>query len=124
MSILSSILGNASKMNIDELQAEFAEILAPGEQIETAFKVIRDKWVFTTRRLILLNVQGLTGSKREYHSIPYGSIVQFCIETAGTFDDDCEMKIWVKGNTTPLVKEFRRGTNLKEIQRVLASHIL
>ena len=111
-------------MDVKELQREFSEILAPGEEIDAAFKIFRDKWVFTTKRLILLNVQGLTGSKREYHSIPYSSINQFCIETAGTFDGDCEMKMWVKGSAQPLVKEFRRGTDIKGVQRTLASHIL
>ena len=124
MSLLNAILGNASEMKLDDLQQEFREILIPNETIEAAYKLIRDKWVFTNRRLIILNVQGVTGSKREYHSVPYHSITQFAVETSGTFDEDCELKLWIRGLKEPLVKEFKRGTDIKGLQRVLASHLL
>lgn len=118
------MLGNASEVEPDELQKEFDQILYDGEVIDAAFRIIRDKWIFTNKRLIMLNVQGVTGSKREYHSIPYVSITQFSIETPGTLDDDCEMKIWVKGQNVPYVKNFSRRTNLRSIQKTLAEHIL
>lgn len=111
-------------MKPEELQREFSEILVAGEEIESAYRLIRDKWVFTNKRLIMLSVQGVTGSKREYHSIPYGSINQFAVETSGTFDEDCELKLWIKGAKEPLVKEFKRGTDIKGLQRSLAAHIL
>ena len=124
MSLFDAILGNATAVNLEELTQEFSDILVPGEVIESAFVVIRDKWIFTNKRLILLDVQGLTGRKREYMTIPYRSVNRFCIETAGTLDDDCEMKIWVKGMAEPLVKEFKRNTDIKGLQRALASHVL
>jgi hypothetical protein len=103
---------------------EFGEILVDGEEIEAAFRIFRDKWVFTNKRLIMLNVQGVTGSKREYRSIPYRSIDQFSVETGGTFDDDCEMKLWIKGMHEPLKKEFKRNVDVKALQRMLAKHIM
>jgi hypothetical protein len=124
MSLLNAILGNASEMKLADLQQEFKEILIPGESIEAAYKLIRDKWVFTNKRLIMVNVQGVTGSKREYHSIPYRSINQFSVETSGTFDEDCELKLWVRGFKEPLVKEFKRGTDIKGLQRTLASFLI
>ena len=124
MALFDKLMGNASSVNIDELSAEFAPILVQGEVIESAFAVFRDKWVFTNKRLILLDIQGLTGSKREYMTIPYRSVDRFCIETAGTLDDDCEMKIWIKGMAEPLEKEFKRNTDIKGLQRAIASHIL
>lgn len=124
MALFDKLMGNASSVNIDELSAEFATILVQGEVIESAFAVFRDKWVFTNKRPILLDIQGLTGSKREYMTIPYRSVDRFCIETAGTLDDDCEMKIWIKGMAEPLEKEFKRNTDIKGLQRALASHIL
>lgn len=124
MSLLDKLMGNASTLNIEKLAKEFSEILIEGEQIESAFVVFRDKWVFTNKRLILLNVQGLAGNKREYLTIPYRSIDRFSIETAGTLDDDYEMKIWVKGMEGPLEKEFKRNTDIKGLQCTLASHIL
>lgn len=124
MSILNHLLGNATEVDVAQLEKEFAPILCENEAMESAYQVFRDKWVFTNKRLIMLDVQGLTGSKREYRSIPYSSIIQFSVETAGTIDDDCEMKIWVKGTEFPIKKEFSRNIDVKGIQRSLASHLL
>ena len=124
MSLINWMLGNASEVAPEELQKEFGEILYNGEIIDAAFRIIRDKWVFTNKRLIILNVQGVTGAKREYLSIPYQSITQFSVETPGTLDDDCEMKLWVKGQVAPYSKAFSRRTNLRTIQQTLAEHIL
>lgn len=124
MSLIDKLMGNASAVNLAELTNEFSTILVEGEIIESAFVVFRDKWVFTNKRLILLDIQGLTGSKREYLTIPYHSIIRFSIETAGTLDDDCEMKIWIRGMAEPLKKEFKRNTDIKGLQRALASNVL
>jgi hypothetical protein len=124
MSLFNKLMGNASSVNVEDLTNEFAPILIDNEIIESAFVVWRDKWVFTNKRLILLDIQGLTGSKREYMTIPYRSIDRYSIETAGTLDDDCEMKLWVKGMAEPLVKEFKRNTDIKGLQRALSSHML
>lgn len=124
MSLLNNLLGNATEVDIEELRKEFGEILINGEDIEAAFRIFRDKWVFTNMRLIMLDVQGVTGSKREYRSVPYHSINQFSVETGGTFDDDCEMKLWIRGMHEPLKKEFKRNIDVKALQRMLAKHIL
>ena len=124
MSLLNNIFGNASEVNVDELKSEFDTILIPDEDIVAAFRIFRDKWVFTTKRLIMLNIQGVTGSKRDYHSIPYRSIDQFSVETSSTFDGDCEMKLWVKGMHEPLKKEFKRDVDVKALQRILATYVL
>lgn len=123
MGFLNHLMGNATEVNIDELHNEFAPILADGEELESAFRIFRDKWVFTNKRLIMEDIQGVTGSKREYHSIPYKSITQFAVETAGTFDDDCEMKIWISSMHEPYRKEFGRNVDVKGIQRAIANHI-
>lgn len=124
MGILNHLLGNATEVDLATLETEFAPILCENEVMESAFCIFRDKWVFTNKRLIMLDVQGVTGSKREYHSIPYSSITQFSVETAGTLDDDCEMKIWVKSSSAPITKEFSRKIDVKGIQRSLATHLL
>ena len=124
MSLLDKLMGNALEVNIEDISKEFEPILIDGEHVESAFCVFRDKWVFTNKRLILLDIQGLTGSKREYQTIPYRSVDRYSIETAGTLDDDCEMKIWIKGMAEPLVKEFKRNTDIAGLQRALSSHVL
>lgn len=124
MGIMNAIFGNVSEMDAKTLQAEFEALLCEGEQIEKAYKLIRDKWVFTNRRLIIQDIQGVTGKKKDYMSIPYHSIERFSVETAGTFDMDAEMKIWIRGRELPLEQNFGRDSNILEVQRILAKHVL
>src|SRR5690606_8302428 len=107
MGIFSSILGNAGAVSQEELQKEYGKLLIHGEEMELGFKIFRDLIIFTTRRLILVDKQGLTGSKVEYKSVPYKSISRFSVETAGTFDLDAELKIWVSSEQLPSIsKQF------------------
>lgn len=123
MGIFDHIMGNATEVNPNELQREFQEILIEAEEIQAAFKIFRDKWVFTNKRLIMQDTQGITGSKKEYYSIPYKSIYHFSVESAGTFDADCELKIWVAGSSSPLQKELKKGVDVMGLQRVLAYYV-
>jgi hypothetical protein len=104
---------------------EYGKLLIEGESIELGFKLIRDTFIFTTKRLILVEKQGITGSKIEYKSIIYKSISRFSIETAGTFDLEAELKIWVSSETNPsIVKQFNKSVNVYDVQNVLACHVL
>jgi hypothetical protein len=120
MSLFNTLLGNASEIDVAMIQVELAPVLVPGEEISMGFKVFRDLFVFTDLRLIIVEKQGVTGSKVCYHSIPYRSITQFSVETGGTFDTDSEIRIWVSGAARPVTKEFRKGTDVVGIQRHLA----
>jgi hypothetical protein len=124
MGLLDGVLGNASKIDPAKIQSEFARILAPGESVEHAYQLIRDYFVFTNRRFVLVDKQGLTGSKVEYHAIPYRSITHFSVETAGSFDLDAELKIWIAGTAAPIQKQFNKKLNIYEVQTVLASYVL
>lgn len=124
MGLLDGMLGNASKIDTRKVQSEFEQILAPGETVEHAFQLIRDLLVFTDKRFVLVDRQGVTGSKVEYHSIPYKSITHFSIETAGTFDLDAELKIWISGTAAPVQKRFNKKLSIYEVQSVLASYVL
>ena len=124
MGLLDGMLGNASKVDAAKIQAEFSKILAPGEKVEHAYQLIRDYFVFTDKRFVLVDKQGITGSKVEYHSIPYKSITHFSIETAGSFDLDAELKIWISGTAAPLQKQFNKKLSIYEVQSLLASYVL
>lgn len=124
MGIFNSLIGNASEVNIENLTKEYENILAPSERVEKAYKLIRDLFIFTNKRLILVDKQGVTGKKTEYHSIPYRSITHFSIETAGHFDLDAELKIWISGTALPIEKQFNSSLNVYELQRVLAEYCL
>ena len=119
MGLLDGMIGNASKVDAAKIQADFSQILAPGEKVEHAYQLIRDYFVFTDKRFVLVDKQGITGSKVEYHSIPYKSITHFSIETAGTFDLDAELKIWISGTAAPLQKQFNKKLNLEKINSLL-----
>ena len=67
--------------------------------------------------------QGLTGAKTEYRSIPYRSITQFSVESAGNFDLDAELRIWVTGRTEPIQKQFNKKVNIYDVQALLTSYI-
>lgn len=124
MGILDGILGHGSEVDPEKLRRRLDGVLIDQEQVMAAFKVIRDFFVFTDRRLILVDVQGMTGSKVEYMSIPYKAVVRFSVETAGTFDMDAELKIWVSGSPAPIEKTLRKGSDVRGIQRTLAALVL
>ncbi|KRD91403.1 cytoplasmic protein [Bacillus sp. Root147] len=124
MGILDGLLGNASEADIRGTEKDLQNILIANERVEQAYKVIRDLMVFTTKRLIIVDKQGVTGKKTDYHSIPYKTITHFSIETAGTFDLDAELNIWVSGSSAPISKEFRKDKSIYDVQKVLASYVL
>ncbi|OQX26269.1 MAG: helicase [Desulfobacteraceae bacterium IS3] len=124
MGLLSNILGNASVVQGEKLQTDYGKLLTEGEAFEVGFNVFRDTFVFTNKRLILVDVQGMTGKKIEYLSIPYSKITKFSIETAGHFDLDAELKIWIGSDPTPISKNFNKKVNIYDLQAVLSKHLL
>lgn len=120
MGFLDGLMGNASEVDVEEVADEFAPILGEGESLQQVFKEIRDMYLFTNHRLILVDKQGLTGKKVDYHSIPYRAITNFVVETAGHFDLDAELKLWISGREKPIEKELKKGTVIG-IQRTLAT---
>jgi hypothetical protein len=125
MGIFSAILGNAGAVSQEQLLKDYEKLLTEGEGFELGFKLIRDTFIFTNKRLILIDKQGLTGNKTEYKSISYKSISRFSVETAGTFELDAELKIWISSETQPsIVKQFNKSVDVYEVQKVLAHHVL
>ncbi|AUN21359.1 PH domain-containing protein [Clostridium botulinum] len=124
MGLFNGLMGNASEVNIMEVEKEYSNVLAENERVEKAYKLIRDMFIFTNKRLILVDKQGMTARKTEYHSIPYKAITHFSIETAGNFDLDAELKIWISGTQLPIEKQFNKSLNIYELQSVLANYVL
>lgn len=123
MSILSGFLGHAGAFDPRQAQEEYAKLFADREIVQGAFKLIRDVIIFTDRRLIFIDKQGLTGRRTEYLSIPYRSIVRFSVESAGHFDLDAELKIWVTGAAAPIERTFDRKLDVYALQAILAGHM-
>ncbi|WP_347157396.1 PH domain-containing protein [Pontibacter chitinilyticus] len=125
MGLLSGMMGHASEVSIEKITDEFQPILITDETIERAYRLIRDMLVFTNKRLIIVNKQGVTASKKDYQSIPYGSIKMFSKESAGIADLDAELKIWLTGELEPTIRQdFKKGENINEAYRVLSRYVL
>lgn len=109
--------------NPDDIAPQVAPILVPGEQIVSCFKAVRDFVVFTDKRLIAVNVQGMTGKKRDFTSLPYGKVQAFSIETAGTFDLDAELDLWYSG-LGKVRLEFKGNADIRQLGQMIATYIL
>ncbi|WP_174734893.1 PH domain-containing protein [Mesobacillus harenae] len=123
MGFLDGLMGNVSEVDSKNVERELEAIIAVNERVEKAYKLIRDLIVFTNTRLILIDKQGMTGKKVEYHSIPYKSVAHFSVETAGTFDMDAELKIWISGMASPITKQFKKDTSIYDVQKALATYV-
>lgn len=124
MGILNAVLGNASKTSIEDAIKHYGYILAKSEEILAAYQLVRDMFIFTPYRLILIDIQGITGKKRDIQSIPYRSIQRFSIETAGHLDLDAKLRIWLDGMVAPVEKDFSSKVNIYEVQAILAEAIV
>lgn len=125
MGIFSSLMGNAGTVDEEKLQKDFGRLLTENEKLEIGFKLFRDTFIFTSKRLILVDRQGVTGKKSEYLSIAYKNIARFSVETAGHFDLDAELKIWVSSEQEPSIqKKFNKSVNVYDVQKLLAKHVL
>jgi hypothetical protein len=106
----------------NEYAQNVSALLLEGEHVLEAYKSIRDGVVFTNKRIIAVNVQGITGSKKDYTSLPYKNIVAYSVETAGTFDLDSELEIYF--SALGKVKfEFTGKTAIVEISKLISAHI-
>ena len=124
MGLLSGLMGNASEVEDADLEKVLMNTLIDDEQVEKAYKVVRDMFIFTNKRLILLDKQGVTGSKMEMISIAYSKITKFSKESAGHFDLDAELKIWVGSDPTPISKDFKSGDNINDVYRIISQYAL
>lgn len=106
---------------------QFAKVIVPmliqNEQIVSTYKTVRDGVIFTNKRIIAINVQGLTGSKKDFTSLPYNKISAYSVETAGTFDLDSELEMWFAG-LGKVTFEFKSNSNVSEICRNISTYAL
>jgi hypothetical protein len=124
MGLLQKLAGNAQQIDVSKVQADLAPLLVQGETIEVAFQIIRDQIIFTNKRLITIDKQGLTAKKVDYRSIPYDKIVQFSKESAGVLDLDAELKIWIASTAEPLKFEFSKDAPINVVYSLLSEKIL
>jgi hypothetical protein len=111
------------QVNASNFSGMISPIFVDGETIVAAFQSIRDGVVFTNKRIIGINVQGMTGKKKDFTSLPYSKIQAFSIETAGVFDLDSELELWFSG-LGKVKFEFTSASNVSEICRIISGFVL
>ena len=94
-----------------------------GEYILQTFKGIRDGVVFTNKRIVTINVQGITGTKKDFTSLPYSKIQAYSVETAGVFDLDSELDLWFSGMGR-IRFEFVARADVTGICRIISENVL
>lgn len=126
---------NATFFKLKKVPNENAEslvglLLVSDETIISTYKALRDQVVFTNKRIIAVNVQGLTGTKQDYTSMPYSKIQVYSVETAGMgemlwnkYTADCELELYFSG--VGMVKfEFKGESDIKEICKMISEYVL
>ena len=111
------------KVNNAEFGNIISDFLIAGEEVIGSYKSIRDGVVFTNKRIIAINVQGITGKKQDYTSIPYSKISTFSLETAGIFDLDSELELYMSG-VGKVKFQFTGSTDVKEICKAISIYTL
>ena len=110
-----------------EKNSSYEAMLSPmytsEERTIASFKSIRDGVVFTNKRIIAINVQGITGKKKDFTSLPYSKIQAFSVETAGVFDLDSELEIWISG-LGKVKFEFSGNADVTQICKIISEHAL
>lgn len=110
-------------VNDNAFEKSIAPILVQGEDIVRSFQSLRDGVVFTNKRIITINIQGLTGKKVDFTSLPYNKIQAFSVETAGAFDLDSELDLWFSGMGR-IRLEFIGATDVAHLCKLISEKVL
>lgn len=97
-------------------------LLVPGEKAIAAYKTFRDSAIFTTKRLIVRDAQGLSGKKIEIYSLPYSSITMWSSENAGKIDINSEVELWTRAGHIKV--KLRKGVDIRKFDKIIATALL
>ena len=104
------------------IPSDVKQILVKGEEAVAAYKTFRDSAIFTNKRLIVRDSQGLTGTKVEIYSLPYSSILMWSTENAGLIDFNAEVELWTKISSIKV--KLRKGIDIRKFDELLSNAIL
>ncbi len=114
---------NLKEISVSQIRPEVEDFMVSGEEIVQCFQTIRDQVIFTSKRVFVINVQGITGKKVSYISYPYSKVVTFGIETAGVLDIDSELLLTMQ-NGIHLQFDFKAQVDIKRIVANIQQYIL
>ena len=112
-----------SKANPDTVLKDISPLFVPGEEIIGVYKALRDCVAFTNKRIISVNVQGMTGKKKDFTSMPYSKVQVFSVETAGVLDMDSELEIYFSG-LGKVKFEFSGANDIVQIGQTIGTYVL
>lgn len=98
-------------------------LLVSGEEIVHTYRSVRDGVIFTNKRLIAIDIQGITGKKKQILTLPFDRVQAFSVETAGVIDIDSELYLWFSG-MGQVKFEFTSRTDVSRICRHISECIL
>lgn len=124
----SGIIGDSNTFNLkqidlSEVRKEVFDFLVADEDLIQAFETIRDQVIFTAKRILVINVQGITGKKKSYISYPYSKVQYFGIETAGVLDIDSELML-AFNDGSKLSFDFKSNVDITKISKCIAQFVL
>jgi hypothetical protein len=122
MGLFNGFLTHPAEVSLKQVSLEYGIMLVEGEFVEKAYKIRRDKFILTNKRVLIINPG--KNDKDEYLTIPYKSIRKFAKECKGAEDLDGELKIWLDGEQLPVKKEFKNCKGINEIYRILSKYTL
>ena len=116
---------NLTPINMNSIHNEVAGLLVRGEQPVMAFKTIRDQLVFTNKRIISIDVQGITGKRRSFNSMPYSKVQFFAIQTPGFMELVPDSELFLRfANGFEATFEFRGNVDIGLIGRIISEYVL
>ena len=118
------MFGNVSEISPAKASQDYAAFLLPGEEIAKAYTLVRDTLVLTNFRILTLDKQGFTGTKAAVTTIPYRSVDRITKESAGVFDLEAELYLWIKGTAEPMKWSFSKGVNVNEAYNHICLYML
>lgn len=104
------------------IPADIAPLLVAGEEPIAAFRTFRDSAVFTTKRLIMRDAQGITGKKVELYSLPYANINMWSSENAGTLDFNAELELWTRAGKIKI--KVGKAVDIRKLDKLIANVLL
>lgn len=112
-------------INISDVRGEVSGLLVAGEEIAAAFKTIRDQLIFTNKRIISIDIQGITGKRKSFSSMPYSKVQFFTIQTPGFIElvPDSEL-VLTFSNGFVAKFEFKGQVDIGEIGRMISNYVL
>ena len=109
-------------MSETSIPKDVNNMLVDGERAVAAYKTIRDVAIFTNKRLIVRDAQGITGKKTEIYTLPYSSINMYSSENSGIIDFNSELELWTRAGHIKI--NLKKGVDIRKLDNLIASCIL